>query len=466
MPIEIQNLSYTYLRGDRPVLKDISLSLSAGSMLVLTGPSGSGKTTLCRAMAGILSHLYSGRLEGSISVKGKDIMAYDGVEELYYDVSMVFDDADAQLIFTTVGEEISTSLRNRGFSRSKTEEELVRILSLLEIEDLVDRPPYTLSGGQKQKAALAATLALGTDILILDEATSELDEAARSVVFSLLRRLADEGKMIILVEHMIDEAALYADACILLEDGRITASGSPEEVSRLIQESLPPVRRRTSTANGDRLIEMKDLVHCYGDLRAVDGVNLTLSRGEIIAIIGENGSGKTTLVKHFNGLLRPTEGSLLISGIQCRDQSVSLLSRHTGLVFQNPDTMLFEDTVRKEVAFGLRNIGRDTGCIEAVLAEVGLGGREDTNPRHLSRGERQRLALACVIAMGQDVFVLDEPTTGLDPAESLQIMEILMRLADEGHGIVMITHNPGLATTYADRVIRMTSGRIVSIEEA
>lgn len=464
--IRIDHFSYTYRNREHPVLRDISLSLPEGSMTLVTGPSGAGKTTLCRAMSGILSHIYTGTSTGSIVIAGRDMMEYDGIEELSHTVSMVFDDADAQLIFTTVGEEVMTSLENSGLSKQEAESELVRILDLLEISHLADRAPYTLSGGQKQKAALAATLALGTNVLILDEATSELDEEARTLIFSILRKLADDGKTIVLVEHMIDEAAEYADTCVLVEDGAITASGTPEEVSRIIRDALPPITKRPRKTGGAPLIEAERLVHCYDDLRAVDGVDFTLHKGEIIAIVGENGSGKTTLVKHFNGLLKPTEGTLTIAGTPCNGHSISVLSRHTGLVFQNPDTMLFEDTVRKEIAFGLKNIGKDQSSIADVLNEVGLAGKEDTNPRHLSRGERQRLALACVVAMGQEVFVLDEPTTGLDLAESLQIMEILMRLSDEGHGIVMITHNPNLATTFADRVLKMSDGKIISTTEA
>lgn len=463
--IRIDHFSYTYRNREHPVLRDISLSLPEGSMTLVTGPSGAGKTTLCRAMSGILSHIYTGTSTGSIVIAGRDMMEYDGIEELSHTVSMVFDDADAQLIFTTVGEEVMTSLENSGLSKQEAESELVRILDLLEISHLADRAPYTLSGGQKQKAALAATLALGTNVLILDEATSELDEEARTLIFSILRKLADDGKTIVLVEHMIDEAAEYADTCVLVEDGAITASGTPEEVSRIIRDALPPITKRPRKTGGAPLIEAERLVHCYDDLRAVDGVDFTLHKGEI-AIVGENGSGKTTLVKHFNGLLKPTEGTLTIAGTPCNGHSISVLSRHTGLVFQNPDTMLFEDTVRKEIAFGLKNIGKDQSSIADVLNEVGLAGKEDTNPRHLSRGERQRLALACVVAMGQEVFVLDEPTTGLDLAESLQIMEILMRLSDEGHGIVMITHNPNLATTFADRVLKMSDGKIISTTEA
>jgi len=463
--IGIDHFGYTYRNRDHPVLSDISLSIPTGSMMIITGPSGAGKTTLCRALSGILSHVYTGTSTGSITIAGRDMMEYEGIEELSHTVSMVFDDADAQLIFTTVGEEVMTSLENSGLSKKEAEAELVKILELLDISHLADRAPYTLSGGQKQKAALAATLALGTEVLILDEATSELDEEARNLIFSILRTLADEGKTIILVEHMIDEAARYADSCILVKDGSIAASGTPEDVSRIIRDALPPITKRPRKAGGAALIESEGLVHCYGDLRAVDGVDFTLHKGEIIAIVGENGSGKTTLVKHFNGLLKPTEGTLAIAGMPCSGHSISVLSRHTGLVFQNPDTMLFEDTVRKEIAFGLKNIGKDQNSIGEVLAEVGLAGKEETNPRHLSRGERQRLALACVVAMGQEVIVLDEPTTGLDLAESLQIMEILMRLSDEGHGIVMITHNPGLATAFADLVLKMSNGKFIAAAE-
>ncbi|MDP3563435.1 MAG: ABC transporter ATP-binding protein, partial [Methanoregula sp.] len=212
------------------------------------------------------------------------------------------------------------------------------------------------------------------------------------------------------------------------------------------------------------IIQVSDLSYAYGDIPALDSINLTIQPGEFIALVGENGSGKTTLVKHFNRLLTPTCGDVIVRGNNTRNCTITDLARHVGLVFQNPDHMFFADTVREEVEFGLKNLGIADGnaIIEAALSEVGLEHTKDLYPRWLSRGERQRLSIACVIAMQPAIMVLDEPTTGLDGNEARLVLEILKALQKKGHTIVIITHNKEIATTCADRIVTMEKGRIVS----
>src|SRR5208337_1239357 len=209
---------------------------------------------------------------------------------------------------------------------------------------------------------------------------------------------------------------------------------------------------------------VKNLSYSYGDIAALDSVSLDFSSGEFVAIVGENGSGKTTLVKHFNRLLFPASGDVLVKGKNTRESTVTDLARHVGLVFQNPDHMFFADTVQEEVGFGLKNIGITDGIeiIGKALADVNLLHTKDMYPRWLSRGERQRLAIACVIAMRPEIIVLDEPTTGLDGNESRLVMEILKSLQRKGHTIVVITHNREIADNCADRIISMKNGRILS----
>ncbi|WP_269850157.1 energy-coupling factor ABC transporter ATP-binding protein [Methanosarcina horonobensis] len=203
----------------------------------------------------------------------------------------------------------------------------------------------------------------------------------------------------------------------------------------------------------------------YGEFTALNNLDLEIYSGELVAILGENGSGKTTLVKHFNGLLRPYSGNVVVKGLDTSGVPINELVKHTGLVFQNPDNMLFEDTVEAEVAFGLNNIGitgsQATEAIARSLELVNLKGKEKVFPRHLSRGERQRLAVACVIAMRPELIVLDEPTTGLDAEESDRMMQLMKRLQHEGHTIVMVTHNMQIVKNHVERVILMESGKIV-----
>lgn len=467
--LALEGVSYTYPGSETPALDGIDLAVGKGEIVFVTGPTGAGKTTLCLAASGILHHEYGGTLEGSITILGKNVRDYRSMADIGRHVGVVFDDADAQLIFTTVEEEVASGLENLGLSREEMQRRLREVLEATGISDLAARAPHTLSGGQKQRVAIAATLALGTEILILDEPTAELDTEATGAVSALLRRLSGEGTAVLIVEQKIGELAAIADRMVVVEDGTIVAEGPP---AQMVRESLaePPAGLGTrpqapAAREGgvSPIISVRGLVHRYDGVAAIAGLDLEVASGEIVAVVGENGSGKTTLVKHFNGLLRPTEGSVTVDGLDAGIVPIAELARRVGLVFQNPDTMLFAETVEDEVAFGLKNI--DSGAsgerVDAALREVGLLHRKAFYPRSLSRGERQRLAIACVIAMKPNVIVLDEPTTGLDARESGGVMEILGRLRREGHTIVMVTHDMHLGEEYADRIVRMEQGRII-----
>lgn len=466
--IELRNFSYTYGTAEKPALKNINLEVKKGELLLVTGHSAAGKTTLALAMAGILHHELGGKIEGSFSFKNRDIKEFDGMKELSRHTGMVFDDAESQLIFTTVEEEILSGLENRGHPGKEIQRRLNGVMELCEINHLKHRAPHTLSGGQKQKVALAATLALDTEVLILDEATAELDTQAVRKVFSVLKKLKEAGKTIIIVDHNIEDFLEIGDRVVLLEKGEIKAVKSPADFAAFIEDSDLSSNGKEYSCHqkeGQPVICVKKLVQRYGDFTALDNLDLEIHSGELVAILGENGSGKTTLVKHFNGLLRPYSGSVALKGLDTSRVAVNELVKHMGLVFQNPDNMLFEDTVEAEIAFGLNNIGitgsQATEAISRSLELVNLQGKEKVFPRHLSRGERQRLAVACVIAMRPELIVLDEPTTGLDAEESDRMMQLMKRLQQEGHTIIMVTHNMQIVKNHAERVIRMVSGKIV-----
>lgn len=473
--IELRNFSYTYGTAENPALKNVNLEVKKGELLLVTGHSAAGKTTLALAMAGILHHELGGKIEGDLSFKNKDIKDFDGMKELSRHIGMVFDDAESQLIFTTVEEEVRSGLENRGHSEKEVQRRLDEVTELCEISHLKQRAPHTLSGGQKQKAALTATLALGTEVLILDEATAELDIQAVRKVFSVLKKLKEAGKTIIIVDHNIEDFLEIGDRVVLLEKGEIKAIKNPADLAASPEGSAlapeegeqehPLLKKDGQLKDGQPIVSVKKLTQRYGEVLALDNIDLDIYPGELVAILGENGSGKTTLVKHFNGLLRPYSGSVTIKGLNTSTVPINELVKHTGLVFQNPDNMLFEDTVEAEINFGLNNIGikgpEAAGVILHSMELVNLGEKQKVFPRHLSRGERQRLAVACVIAMKPELIVLDEPTTGLDAEESDRMMQLMRELQQEGHTIVMVTHNLQIVKDYVERVIRMESGRIV-----
>jgi len=472
--IELSEVSYTYPHTVQEALHHLSLVLDKGRCVMVTGPSGAGKTTLCLAACGILSHEYGGKKAGVVTINGKNVADYPGLSAIAQSVGIVFDDAEAQMIFTTVEEEILSALEYRGLTPEEIEKRLCEILEVTYLTPLKDRSPHHLSGGQKQRVALAATLALGNDVLILDEPTSELDEHATQRIVSILKRLREQGKTLLIVEHKFSHFQEIVDTLVVMEHGTIAAAGAPGEVlkddriRRMVIPDFSGIRKGSAPAipAGGTVpaIDVRHLSYSYGTVPALHDVNLTVAPGEFVAIVGENGSGKTTLVRQFNRLLTPTAGDVIIQGRNTKDCTITELARDVGLVFQNPDHMFFADTVKEEIAFGLENlgIGNRDAVIDAALTESGLLQAKALYPRWLSRGERQRLAIASVVAMQPKIIVLDEPTTGLDGDESRLVMEILKRHQQRGHTVVVITHNREIARDCADRVITMDQGRIIS----
>ncbi len=476
--IALEDYSYTYPGRSEPALDGVSLRVRQGEVLLVTGPTGAGKTTLCLAASGILKHEFGGTAAGRALLMGRPVEEYADLSAIGRHVGVVFDDPEAQLIFTTVEEEVASGLEGIDLPREVLLQRMEHVLELTATADLRERAPHTLSGGQKQRVAVAATLALGTEILVLDEPTSELDEEGTQMLFRIIQRLKAEGKTVLIVEHKLDALFSLADRMVFLEGGRILAEGTPDDLLRdeRIRAVLHTNPKTPSFcrfgAEGSAgaigttapIIRIEGLVHEYGGVRALNGLDLSIEPGEFVAVIGDNGSGKTTLIKHLVGLLKPTQGRVTVAGHDTQNETITGMARHVGLVFQNPDTMLFEETVEREVSFGPTNLGLDdiAGRVERALDEVGLSAHRQDYPRSLSRGERQRLAVACIIAMAPEVIVLDEPTTGLDAAESTRVMALASRLRDEGRTIVMVTHNMRIVEDYADRIVLLEHGDLVA----
>ncbi|KAF5060960.1 putative HMP/thiamine import ATP-binding protein YkoD [anaerobic digester metagenome] len=476
--IGLEDYSYTYPGRSEPALNGVTLHIRRGEVLLVTGPTGAGKTTLCLAASGILRHEFGGTSTGRAILMGRPVEEYADLSGIGRHVGVVFDDPEAQLIFTTVEEEIASGLEGIDLPREELIARMEHVLELTATADLRERAPHTLSGGQKQRVAIAATLALGTEILVLDEPTSELDEEGTQMLFRIIERLRAEGKTVLLVEHKLDALFTLADRMVFLEGGRILAEGTPDEL--LLDERVRSVLHTTPNtpsfcraqpdhgsgrgSSPNPLISIDGLIHDYGGVTALNGLNLEIDAGTLVAIIGDNGSGKTTLIKHLVGLLKPTHGRVVVGGHDTSAETITGMARHVGLVFQNPDTMLFEETVEREVAFGPTNLGMDDvqGRVDRALSEVGLLSHRNDYPRSLSRGERQRLAVACILAMAPEVIVLDEPTTGLDAAESARVMALASRLRDEGRTIVMVTHNMRIVEDYADRIVLLEHGILVA----
>jgi energy-coupling factor transport system ATP-binding protein len=501
--VSVRGLGCTYADADTPALRDVDCVLPPGALAVVMGRSRAGKSTLARCLTRIVPCFLAGRVTGEIELLGASIRERR-VGELAGTIGMVFQDFEAQLFSTDVTQEVVFGLEHTGVPPADMPGRVSQALAAVGLTGFEGRDPTTLSGGEKQRLAIAGLLALRPPIMVFDEPTTDLDPVGRAEVLHTLARLRAEGLTLVVIEHDT-AAALDADQLLILRDGRVLAHGTPRalladvatcaaagvrapDTARVFaalglpeppfdvaaaadalrahglvpvpRDDAPPAVRR----DGVPLVSVRGLRHRYPDGReALAGVSLAIHAGDFVALIGRNGSGKTTLGKHLNGLLSPTTGEVIVGGRPVGELSLERLAQSVGYVFQDPDHQLFAATVVEEVAFGPRNLGLPAAEVSArvaeVLAAVDLHER-DADPFVLDKGARQRLAVAAVLALRPDVLVLDEPTTGLDFPEQQQMMELLRRLHRAGRTVVIITHTPWVIAEYAERVVLLADGRV------
>ena len=412
--IDVRNLSFGYeqgsIRGTTSALSDINLQVDSGEFVVITGPSGCGKSTLCKCLNGLIPHAIGGMMGGEVTVCGMSTTEHE-VFEFAPHLCMVFQDPDNQLFSNDVASEIAFGPENLGLGRQEVEERISWAVSSIGIEHLRGRLIDELSGGEKQRVAIASAIAMKPDILVLDEPTSELDPTGAFLLMDALKRLNEElGITVILVEHRIERRIGVMKRLIVLKKGRIACDGSPEEVFRNgladIGVFVPPLvrfskkfgfplhRHRSvgdldpgcgwrSTFNGnggnggsrsrEPAVSLKNIFYRYPGTRnqcALSGVTLNFYRDEFTVIMGGNGSGKTTLVKHLNGLLRPDKGEVILNGENITNKTIAETGRTVGVVFQNASYQLFEETIYGELAFAPKNIGLSVGEIADCVNRV------------------------------------------------------------------------------------------------
>jgi energy-coupling factor transport system ATP-binding protein len=507
--ISFENLSFTYRGSEHPALRDIEGEIEEGAFVVVMGHEGAGKSSLCYTLNSLIPNFFRGQYRGTVLVKGEQV-AHHKVAEMSRIVGLVLQDFEAQLFSTNVELEMAFGPENHCLPRQEIEDRIQRYLSFVGLEKFRRREPATLSGGQKQRLAIGSILALESKILVMDEPTTDLDPQGRQEVLSVAQDVKKEGRMLLMVDHE-PETAVGADLAWLMRDGQLVAKGPPSKilldgpmlescgikplpivelfhamdwpgmpltvekaVDLIERHNLTPSRKLdpgsipSDSGKGPPVLEAEGLGYTYPTYRidALCGINLSIREGEFIAILGQNGSGKTTLAKHFNGLLKPTSGRMLVRGKPTTSYSHRELARQVGYVFQNPDHQIFARTVQEEVGFSLKVLGESYQTIEKRVAEaldvVRLRGYEQKVPFTLMKGERQRVAVASVFAAQPQVIILDEPTTGLDYRHQRNMMEMLKRLNQQGHTVIIITHSMWVAAEYAKRTIVLKDGEILS----
>ncbi|HEY71651.1 MAG TPA: ABC transporter ATP-binding protein [Thermoflexia bacterium] len=481
-PLVIEGLTFRYHSRPEPALHTLSLTLERGELLLVAGASGCGKTTLIRCINGLIPRTYNGDLEGSILLDGQDGSEMT-MATLSQTVGTVLQDPERQILGSFVLNEVAFGLENLGLPREEILQRVDETLDYLGISRLRERETFYLSGGEKQKVALAGVLAMRPSILLLDEPLASLDPASAQEALSLFRRLADEGVSIILVEHRVEDAfSIHPDRVLFMQEGQVTYCGPPDGLAdvvdyRQVKMPAPVVIQRAASEppptfepaikpNGrEPLVAFENVSFAYEDdgPTVIRDVNLTIRRGDVIALLGPNGAGKTTLVKHAIGLLKPRQGNVVIEGRDTRDLSVAQIAHTLGYVFQSPSHMLFAPTVREELAFGPHNLGYDeeiiTEGVERAVEIVNLKGLEEYPPLALSFGQQKRVSIAAILAMRSKILVMDEPTAGQDYWNYMAFMDSILQMPGF-EAIFFITHDLDLAICYASRVILMHEGQI------
>ena len=512
--IRIEDLTYTYPGAQQPTLSHVSLEIEKGDFLAVVGNNGCGKSTLCKVLNGLIPHFIAGEFSGSVFIDGENTLQAD-VGTLARKVGYVYQDFENQIVRPTVLDDASYACLNYGMA--DYEKRGREALHQCGLEGREEEYIWQLSGGQTHLLALAGAVALGPEILILDEPIAQLDPGHADRIYEVLRELNETyGKTNIVIEHHTEYIADYCKHVLLLRDGQAAwilpareALARVEELQesnifppqvtiagfRLQKEGLLPAgcplpttveegekaldgltfyanRRNMQEASqpGEQTVaQFQDVKVSYrsvkGEPRVIfDGLNLSIHKGEKIALIGSNGAGKSTMMKMLVGLLRPSEGTVTLDGTVLKNVKPEALSRQISLVYQNPEEMFIKDSIYSDIAYAMQVRGVEDWQkkTEALLARFRLSELSDRDGRLLSGGQMRRASLAIGVALNPGILLLDEPTANLDIATRKEIMRTLTDMKDVTDTVMIATHDMQLVCEWAERIIVLCQGNVVA----
>jgi energy-coupling factor transport system ATP-binding protein len=496
--IRFEQVSVQYAGADAPVFDDLDLHIPEGELCLVVGRTGTGKSTLLGAINGLVPHFTGGTLSGRVLVAGRDTRT-NKPRDLADVVGVVRQNPRAGFVADVVEDELAYGMEWLGLAPDVMRRRVEETLDLLGLAEVRARAIANLSAGQQQRVAIGAAITAHPRILVLDEPTSALDPPAAEEVLAALQRLVhDLGMTVVLAEHRLERVVQYADRVVHLPGpGEPVTVGDPAEIMataavappvvelgrllnlRPVPLSIRDARRRTASLR-DRLAaappphEMphaatppvlataRHLVLTYAGVPALRGVNLGLRAGEIVALMGRNGAGKSSLLATLVGLRKPSGGTVRVAGLDPSTADPHQVAKLVGLVPQQPEDLLYAASVADECAEADRDAEATPGTTFGLLTRLARNVMPAAHPRDLSEGQRLCLALAVVLAARPPLVLLDEPTRGLDYAAKRRLVTALRQLADDGHGVVLATHDVELVAEVATRVVVLADGEIVA----
>lgn len=510
--VEFRNFSFRYKSQSEPTLHDINLTIYKGEKVLILGPSGSGKSTLANCINGLNPFSYDGVITGSCKVAGMETKNAS-IFALSKVVGTVLQDSDAQFVGLSVGEDIAFALENQSVPRKEMLPKVEWAAGVVGMSDFLMHVPYELSGGQKQKVALAGVLHGDVDLLFFDEPLASLDPMMGMTAVELIDRIhKEQNKTVLIVEHRLEDVLHRSvDRIVLMNEGSIVYDGDPDRLlaSDLLTRygireplyikalqyagcelsseqkladiqtvDLSPFEERLKKQQmmklekyvprlGEEILKVENVTFAYDKDPVLKNISFSVRKGEKIAVVGKNGAGKSTLAKLLCGIVRPREGRVLINGTDYTQYSIKEIGERIGYVMQNPNQMLVKDIIKDEVELAMLLRGKSRAeideAVKKTLKMCGLYPMRNWPVSAVSYGQKKRATIASILVLQPEIIILDEPTAGQDFRHYTEIMEFLDELNREyGITILFVTHDMHLAIQYTDRALVFSEGELVA----